>query len=123
MTRRIAIALLLLATAAFAQAPTPEQFLGYKLGDRFTPWPRIVEYFNALAKSSNLIIALVAVPERSLEPQSGAQSHSKRRSHHHFAVIRVPAPLISDLGTEAYTLCVCADNDQRCQSEDQKNVF
>src|ERR1041385_3846059 len=55
MTRRIAIALLLLATAAFAQAPTPEQFLGYKLGDRFTPWPRIVEYFNALAKSSNLI--------------------------------------------------------------------
>ena len=55
MTRRIAIALFLLATAAFAQAPTPEQFLGYKLGDRFTPWPRIVDYFNTLAKSSNLI--------------------------------------------------------------------
>jgi hypothetical protein len=55
MTRRITILLLLLATAAFAQAPTPEQFLGYKLGDRFTPWPRIVDYFNALAKSSNLI--------------------------------------------------------------------
>jgi hypothetical protein len=55
MTRRIAILLLLLATAAFAQSPTPEQFLGYKLGERFTPWPRIVDYFNALAKSSNLI--------------------------------------------------------------------
>lgn len=55
MTRRIAILLLLLATTAFAQAPSPEQFLGYKLGDRFTPWPRIVEYFNALAKSSNLV--------------------------------------------------------------------
>src|SRR3989440_5844112 len=55
MTRRITLALLLLATTAFAQAQTPEQFLGYKLGDRFTPWPRIVEYFNALAKSSNLI--------------------------------------------------------------------
>src|SRR3954453_22539081 len=54
MTRRIALALLFfLATTAFAQ--TPEQFLGYKLGDRFTPWYRIVDYFNALAKSSNLI--------------------------------------------------------------------
>jgi Zinc carboxypeptidase len=55
MTRRIAALLLLLTTAAFAQSPTPEQFLGYKLGDRFTQWPRIVEYFDALAKSSNLI--------------------------------------------------------------------
>lgn len=53
MTRRIAIALLFLAATAFAQ--TPEQFLGYKLGERFTPWPRIIDYFNALAKSSNLI--------------------------------------------------------------------
>src|ERR1043166_946772 len=55
MTRRIALALFLLATTAFAQAQTPEQFLGYKLGERFTPWYRIVDYFNALAKSSNLI--------------------------------------------------------------------
>jgi hypothetical protein len=55
MRRLLVLALLLFATAAQAQSPTPEQFLGYKLGDRFTPWPRIVEYFNALAKSSNLI--------------------------------------------------------------------
>src|SRR5918912_4381033 len=56
MTRRITtLFLFFLATTAFAQAQTPEQFLGYKLGDRFTPWPRIVDYFNALAKSSNLI--------------------------------------------------------------------
>src|SRR5437763_17065780 len=55
MTRRITLALLLLATTAFAQAQTPEQFLGYKLGDRFTPWPRIVDYFNELAKGSNLV--------------------------------------------------------------------
>jgi hypothetical protein len=55
MTRRIALALLFITTTAFAQSPTPEQFLGYKLGERFTPWPRIVDYFNALAKSSNLI--------------------------------------------------------------------
>ena len=56
MLRRIAlIALLVLSTSALAQVPTPEQFLGYPLGDRFTPWSRIVEYFNTLAKSSNLI--------------------------------------------------------------------
>lgn len=55
MTRRIAALLFLVTAAAFAQSPTPEQFLGYKLGDRFTQWPRIVEYFDALAKSSNLI--------------------------------------------------------------------
>jgi len=53
MTRRIALLLLFLAATAFAQ--TPEQFLGYKLGDRFTPWPRIVDYFNTLAKNSSLI--------------------------------------------------------------------
>jgi hypothetical protein len=55
MLKRITVLLFLLATTAFAQSPTPEQFLGYKLGDRFTQWPRIVEYFDALAKSSNLI--------------------------------------------------------------------
>jgi len=57
MIRRIAsVALLLLATTtAFAQVPTPDQYLGYPLGDRFTPWNRIVDYFNELAKRSNLI--------------------------------------------------------------------
>jgi len=44
MIRRFAIvvALLALATTAFAQTavPTPDEFLGYKLGDRFTPYDR-----------------------------------------------------------------------------------
>ncbi|HEV2721289.1 MAG TPA: M14 family zinc carboxypeptidase, partial [Thermoanaerobaculia bacterium] len=53
--KRITIFILALAAATAAVAQTPEQFLGYKLGDRFTPWPRIVDYFNTLAKSSNLI--------------------------------------------------------------------
>lgn len=56
MIRRITfVMLLLLATTAFAQVPTPEEFLRYPLGDRFTPWNRIVDYFNELAKRSNLI--------------------------------------------------------------------
>ena len=54
MLRRfvIAIALFALTTTAFAQSaiPTPDEFLGYKLGDRFTPWDRILDYFDELAK-------------------------------------------------------------------------
>jgi len=35
--------------------PTPEQYLGYQLGDRFTPWDRILDYFNELARHSDRI--------------------------------------------------------------------
>ena len=57
MTRRFAAFLLVaaLAVAARAQVPTPDEFLGYKLGDRFTSYARILDYFNELAKRSNLI--------------------------------------------------------------------
>ena len=56
MFRRLALVLLFaFATAAFAQTPTPDEFLGYKLGDRFTSWDHILDYFNELAKKSNLI--------------------------------------------------------------------
>jgi hypothetical protein len=59
MTRRFILALLLLALspALFAQqaVPAPDEFLGYTLGERFTPWPRIVDYFNELAKRSSLV--------------------------------------------------------------------
>src|SRR4051812_35114718 len=59
MIRRftITVAVALIATVSLAQqaVPTPEQFLGYNIGDRFTPWDRIIDYFDALTKSSNLI--------------------------------------------------------------------
>src|SRR5437588_5672185 len=60
MTKRFSAAILVFlcgASMAFAQtnAPTPEEFLGYKLGDRFTPYDRILDYFNELAKRSPLI--------------------------------------------------------------------
>ena len=57
MTKRLIAALVVLSVAALAsaQVPTPEEFLGYKLGDRFTPYDRILDYFNELAKRSNLI--------------------------------------------------------------------
>src|SRR4051795_8032849 len=57
MLRRVfVLALLVLtATATLAQIPTPDEYLGYKLGDRFTSWDRIRDYFNELTKKSNLI--------------------------------------------------------------------
>ena len=57
MIRRLAALLVVaaLSVAAQAQVPTPDEFLGYKLGDRFTPYSRILDYFNELTKRSNLI--------------------------------------------------------------------
>jgi Zinc carboxypeptidase len=57
MIRRFSLLLLLLLIAAplAADVPSPEQFLGYKLGERFTSWERIAGYFDALKKSSDKI--------------------------------------------------------------------
>src|SRR5215510_15120977 len=50
-----ALLLALLPLAAVAQIPPPDDFLGYKLGERFTPYARILDYFDELAKRSKLI--------------------------------------------------------------------
>lgn len=57
MTRRaFALAFVaLLATTAFAQVPAPEEFLGYRLGERFTPHHRILDYFRELDRRSELV--------------------------------------------------------------------
>ncbi|MBK5259665.1 MAG: hypothetical protein JJE51_08725 [Thermoanaerobaculia bacterium] len=60
MTRRSLAVMLLIALAVpalFAQqtVPTPEEFLGYRLGENFTPYDRILDYFGELTKRSNLI--------------------------------------------------------------------
>ncbi|HEV7238656.1 MAG TPA: M14 family metallopeptidase [Thermoanaerobaculia bacterium] len=59
MTRRIvlSVVLSLLCTAALAQQtiPSPAEFLGYPIGERFTPHHRILAYFDELAKRSSLI--------------------------------------------------------------------
>ncbi|MBN7809630.1 zinc carboxypeptidase [Algoriphagus sp. H41] len=64
--------------AAFAQIQTPEQFLGYKPGDRFTPHHRMVDYFEHVAAQNPnvkliqygetnekrpLIVAILSSPE------------------------------------------------------------
>ncbi|HVG24721.1 MAG TPA: M14 family metallopeptidase [Thermoanaerobaculia bacterium] len=59
MTRRaLCVALItLFATVAVAQqqVPSPEEFLGYRIGERFTPHHRILDYFGELTRRSNLI--------------------------------------------------------------------
>ena len=53
VVRRLALLLALLAAGpALAQVPTPEAFLGYDLGDRFTPHHRVVDYVEAVAAAS-----------------------------------------------------------------------
>jgi hypothetical protein len=47
--RSIAVLLLLLLASPLAGAPTPAGFLGWEIGERFTPHHRIVDYFEALA--------------------------------------------------------------------------
>jgi zinc carboxypeptidase len=54
MIRRLLL-VFLIAAPAFAQIPAPDEFLGYKLGDRFTPYARILDYFNELTRKSPLI--------------------------------------------------------------------
>lgn len=57
--RRLSLYLFVLLFAAASQAqnaiPTPDEFLGYPLGERFTPHARILDYFQLLTTRSNLI--------------------------------------------------------------------
>jgi len=59
MMRRLSLALCLLLFAVASQAqtaiPSPDGFLGYTLGERFTPHARILDYFHLLTTRSNLI--------------------------------------------------------------------
>jgi hypothetical protein len=57
MIRRVVVlfALVLAATSLAAQVPSPEQFLGYPIGERFTSHQRILDYFNELTKRSALV--------------------------------------------------------------------
>lgn len=57
MIRRAAlfVTVALIAVSSFAQAPTPEAFLGYRIGEHFTPHHRILDYFHELARRSDLV--------------------------------------------------------------------
>src|SRR5690606_8633383 len=43
------------AFAASAQLKSPKEFLGYEIGERFTPHHRVVAYFEHVAANSDMI--------------------------------------------------------------------
>ena len=54
MKKQLLLTLILFTTTicSWAQIQTPEQFLGYKPGDRFTPHHRMVDYFEHVAANN-----------------------------------------------------------------------
>ena len=55
MLRRLLVLLPLAVAAANAQVPAPAEFLGYALGERFTPHHRVVDYVRAVGDASPLV--------------------------------------------------------------------
>ncbi|MFI5128859.1 MAG: M14 family metallopeptidase [Chitinophagales bacterium] len=52
------IVLSFLAIASFAQLKSPEEFMGYKIGTRYTPHWKIVSYFQYVAQTSPSLVKL-----------------------------------------------------------------
>ena len=48
--------LLLITVFSFSQLKSPEEFLGYKIGSRYTPHFKVVNYFNHVAANSNITL-------------------------------------------------------------------
>lgn len=47
-----------MATAGFTQVKSPEEFLGYLIGTRYTPHHKIVSYFQYIAQAAPLLVKL-----------------------------------------------------------------
>lgn len=57
--KKIFLATILILNALFLSAqniPSPKQFLGYELGEHFTPQYKVVAYFNAVAQAASSIV-------------------------------------------------------------------
>ena len=48
----------LIAISSFAQLKSPDEFLGYKIGTKYTPHWKIVNYFNHAAAAMNKVMKL-----------------------------------------------------------------
>lgn len=85
------IVLFLLYQNTFAQLPSPEQFLGYKIGTRYTPHWKVVDYFKQVAaavpnrvkvqaygksvEGRPLIVAYIAQPEHMAQIENIRQNN------------------------------------------------
>ncbi|MEO6539472.1 MAG: M14 family zinc carboxypeptidase, partial [Ferruginibacter sp.] len=77
--RLILLTLLFISNSLFAQLKSPDEFLGYQLGNKFTPHYKIVNYFNQAASAmpqmmklekygetyegKDLLLAIISTPE------------------------------------------------------------
>jgi hypothetical protein len=52
------LALVLFVSFSFGQVKSPEQFLGYKLGERYTPHFNVVNYFRQVAETAPAMVKL-----------------------------------------------------------------
>lgn len=55
------VLLSLVSVISMAQPKSPEDFLGYKIGTRYTPHWKLVSYFQYVAQSSPSIVKAAAV--------------------------------------------------------------
>lgn len=91
----LSITLIILATSLLAQVQSPEEFLGYNLGERFTRHARVVDYFEQVAEQVDnitlvpygetnehrpLMVAYVTAPENAARLEAIRQSHLARTS-------------------------------------------
>ena len=58
MKKNLFLFLMLVTASAFAQLKSPEEFLGYTLGSKFTPHHKIVNYFQQVAAAVPLQVKL-----------------------------------------------------------------
>jgi len=65
MIRKIAFSLILISLihSAHGQLKSPEEFLGYKIGSRFTPHWKVVNYFNHVAANVSSMMKLTQYGE------------------------------------------------------------
>ncbi len=54
----VLINLIILSSVSVAQLKSPEQFLGYRIGDRYTPHWKIVDYFNHVTLHAGNMVRL-----------------------------------------------------------------
>ena len=57
--KKIFLATILILSSLFLSAqniPSPKQFLGYELGEHFTPQYKVVAYFNAVAQAASSMV-------------------------------------------------------------------
>ena len=58
IVRLLSVILLFVSNALFAQLKSPDEFLGYQLGSKFTPHYKIVNYFNLAAAAMPAMMKL-----------------------------------------------------------------